>query len=145
MADDLAIYQLNAQSADKLDERRDATIRSHGGMSGAVAAAATGTFEALPALSAALWIFLAVIALSWLATLASLTAKLAAKNCLLTKMERDGLVPGRFLIRERKRWKRLGKPPLQKALSRAPGGFLVLGVGGFLATIGRFVWSLSCI
>ena len=135
MDDNLAIYQLNAQSADKLDERRDAATRSHGGMCVAVATAATGTFQAYPVASAILWAFLVIIALSWQATIASLTAKLTAKSSLLTEMERDGKVPARFLIQERERWERLDKPSLQNALRNAPMAFIFLGGGGFLTVL----------
>ena len=145
MDDHLAIYQLNAQSADKLDERRDSTTRSYGGMCVAVATLATGTFQDYPAVSAVLWAFLVVIALSWLSTVASLTTKLSTKNALLTEMERDGKVPARFLIRERERWDRLDKLPLQNALRNAPKTFIALGVGGFLTILlVHVVWPLVC-
>lgn len=145
MDDNLAIYQLNAQSADRLDERRDATTRSYGGICVAVAAAAIGTFQSNPVLSAFLWVLLVIIALSWLATIAALTAKITAKNSLLTEMERDGKVPARFLIRERECWERLDKPPLQNVLRNAPTAFVLLGGGGFLAVLLVYVvWPLLC-
>ena len=135
MNDNLAIYQLNAQSADKLDERRDATTRSYGGMCIAVATAATGTVQAYPVVSSVLWAFLVVIALSWLATIASVTAKLTAKNSLLIEMERNGKVPAGFLIQERERWERLEKTPLQNAVRKAPTAFVSLGGCGLLTVL----------
>ena len=142
MDDDLAIYQLNAQSADKLDERRDATTRSHGGMCVATATAATGTFQSYPVVSAVLWAFLVVIALSWLASIVSLTAKLTAKNTLLTEMERAGKVPSRFLIQEREIWERFEGTPLKIVLRYAPAAFIVLGSGGFLTVFLVYVVEL---
>ena len=75
MGNHFDIYQLNAQSADKLDERRDATTRAHGGLCVVVATAAVGTLQHYPTISAVLWAFLAIVALGWLATLKSLTTK----------------------------------------------------------------------
>ena len=141
MSDELAIYQLNAQSADKLDERRDATTRAHGGLCIVVATAAIGTFDLYPTVAAVLWFFLIVIALGWLATLKSLTAKLTAKNKLLTSMERDGLVPFEFLTKERKKWESLKSKPLQAALKYAPYAFLVLGAGAFLGALLAFAFA----
>ena len=135
MSDQLAIYQLNVQSADKLDERRDATTRAHGGLCIVVATAAVAAWRLYPAIAAVLWLFLVVIALGWIATLNSLTAKLSAKSKLLTRMEEDGLVPLKFLTEERKQWKSLKNKPLQRALKYAPIAFLVLGTGAFLGTL----------
>ncbi len=137
MSDQLAIYQLNAQSADKLDERRDATTRAHGGLCIIVATAAVGTLDPYPTVAAVLWAFLVVVALGWLATLQSLTAKLEAKNRLLICMEEDGLVPFEFLTKERNKWESLESKPLQAVLKCAPFAFLVLGVGAFLGTLAR--------
>ena len=50
----LTSYQLNAQSADRLDERRDATTRAHGGLCIVVTTAAVGTLEHFPSVSAVL-------------------------------------------------------------------------------------------
>ncbi len=141
MRDDVAIYQLNAQSADKLDERRDATTRAHGGLCIIVATVAVGALGSYPAIAAVLWAFLVVIALGWLATLNSLTAKLTAKNKLLITMEEDGLVPFKFLAEERVRWESLGNQPLQRALKHAPAAFLVLGVGAFVGTLALILAS----
>ena len=135
MSDQLAIYQLNAQSADKLDERRDATTRAHGGLCIVVTTAAVGTLDPYPTVAAVLWAFLIVIALGWLATLNSLTAKLSAKNKLLTGMEEDGLIPFEFLTEERKKWESLDTKPLQRALKCAPIAFVVLGAGALLGTL----------
>jgi len=135
MDDDLSIYQLNVQSADKLDERRDAVVRSHGIMCIVLTTAATSSFETLPIVSALLWVFLVVVALAWLDSLRSLTAKLAAKRQVLTEMEKNKDVPTSFLVRERKKWEGLDKSPLHKALQRVPIAFVVLGSCGFLGTL----------
>lgn len=94
-------WRLCGESADKLDERRDATTRAHGGL---CIVAAVGTVDPYPTVAATLWAFVIVIALGWLATLKSLTTKLMAKNTLLTSMEADGLVPFAFLTTERTTW-----------------------------------------
>lgn len=135
MDDDLSIYQLNVQSADKLDERRDAVVRSHGVMCIVLATAATSSFETLPVVSAVLWVFLVVVALAWLDSLRSLTAKLAAKSQVLTEMEMNEDVPTSFLVRERKKWEKLDRSPLHKVLQRVPIAFVVLGSCGFLGTL----------
>ena len=145
MSDQFAIYQLNAQSADKLDERRDATTRAHGGLCIVVATAAVGTFQDYPTIAAVLSGFLVVIALGWLATLNSLTAKLTAKNKLLTRMEKDGLVPLQFLTEEREKWESLKSKPLQRALKYAPIAFLVLGSAGFLSTLLAFAFAAPAV
>ena len=143
MEDDLAMYQLNAQSADKLDERRDATTRSHGGMCVVVAVGAAGTFGTIPLVSEVLCLFLVIIALSWNATLDSLTAKLTAKSSLLAKMEAEGKVPGNFLIRERECWEEIGKRPLQVAARKAPTAFIWLGAAGFIVAVTAEICSLA--
>lgn len=140
----LAIYQLNVQSADKLDERRDATTRAYGGLCMVATTAAVGTLEDFPLVSAVLSAFLIVIALGWRATLDSLTAKLAAKNELLTKMEGQQDRPFRFLTQERKAWQALERQPLQKALKRAPHAFLILGTMGLLGALARIASGIVC-
>ena len=141
----LAIYELNAQSADKLDERRDATTRAHGGLCIVVATAAVGAFGSFPSVSAILWAFLFVIALGWLATLNALTAKLSAKHELLIKMEAHQDETCRFLTQEREEWESLKSLPLQKALARAPIAFIVLGAGGLLGTLAHVASKLLCL
>jgi len=140
----IAIYQLNLQSADKLDERRDATIRAYGGICVVLTTAAFGKLERLPSLSVVLWALLVVVALAWLSTLRSLTAKLTAKNLMLVEMEDDKEVPTAFLTRERKHWEDHGTPTLFKALQRSPWAFLVLGGGGLLGTLAYVVWTSLC-
>ncbi|MDE0106918.1 MAG: hypothetical protein OXN96_03870 [Bryobacterales bacterium] len=135
MDDDLSVYQLNVQSADKLDERRDAAARSHGVMCIVLTTAATGSFEMFPIVSAVLWVFLAVVALAWFASLRSLTAKLSAKCQLLMEMEKNQEVPTSFLVRERQQWEKLDKSPLHNALQHTPIAFVVLGSCGFLGTL----------
>lgn len=144
MDDYLAIYQLHVQSADRLDERRDATTRSHGSMCMIIASAAAGTFSLFPVVSVALCVFLVIVAVSWRTTLQSLTAKLTAKHALLVEMENKDKVPGRFLIREREYWERSGKQPLQKALDKAPIAFCCLGVIGFLAIMTYLICPFLC-
>ncbi|MDE0373990.1 MAG: hypothetical protein OXI73_15805 [Rhodospirillales bacterium] len=140
----LSIYQINVQSADKLDERRDATTRAYGGLSVVAATAAVSMLQDFPLVSAVLFAFLIAIALSWRATIDSLTAKLAAKNELLTKMEGPQDCPFRFLTQERKAWQALERQPLQKALKRAPHAFLILGTMGLLGTLARITSGIVC-
>ena len=144
MDKDLSIYQLNVQSADKLDERRDGTTRAYGGMCVVVTTAAFGSFEPLPFVSTVLWAFLIVVAFAWLATLKSLTAKLTAKTELLADMEKKQKVPTLFLTREREKWEDLNKPPLHRALRHAPTAFAVLGTSGFLGSLARVTCNMIC-
>ena len=142
MDDKPAIYQLHVQSADKLDERRDASVRAYGGLCVVLTAAAAGTVgPQFQLLSAVLWGLLVVVAFAWLTTLQSLTAKLTTKNRLLTEMEENHDIPGGFLTRERQHWESLGKPALAKALQRAPWAFLLLGAGGVLGTLAHVAWT----
>ena len=145
MDDKLAIYQLHVQSADKLDERRDASVRAYGGMCVVLTTAAAGTFDRFPLLSAVLWALLVVAALAWIATLHSLTAKLTTKNRLLTEMEANHDIPTAFLTRERQHWETLGRPALAKVLQRAPWAFLLLGAGGILGTLAHVAWKTLCL
>lgn len=108
------------------------------------ATAAVGMLQDFPLVSAVLFVFLIVIALSWRATIESLTAKLAAKNELLTKMEGPQDCPFRFLTQERKAWQALERQPLQKALKRAPHAFLILGTIGLLGTLARITSGIVC-
>lgn len=141
MDDKLAVYQLHVQSADKLDERRDASVRAYGGLCVVLTAAAAGTVNQFQLLSAVLWGLLVVVAFAWLATLHSLTAKLTTKNRLLTEMEDNHDIPGAFLTRERQHWESLDRPALAKALQRAPWAFLLLGAGGILGTLAHVAWT----
>ncbi len=144
MNDMIAIYQTHVQSADKLDERRDASVRSCGGMCVVLTAASVGTFAGLPWLSAALWILLAAVAIGWLAILDSLTAKLTAKNRLLAEMEQHKDMPIAFLTGEREKWDSLAKPPLVKALRRAPWAFIAFAAVG-LSALARVAWLTVCV
>lgn len=144
MDDNLSIYQLNVQSADKLDERRDVTTRSYGGMCIVVTTAATAAIQPYPFVSLVLWAILIVVALAWLATLGSLTAKLSAKNNLLTQMEQNDLVPTRFLTDERRHWKALDKPRLQTTLKHLPKAFMILGALGLLGTLSYLARLFFC-
>ena len=145
MNDKLTIYQLNVQSADKLDERRDVSTRAYGVMCVAVTAASAGTVDVLPLLSAVLWALLCAVATAWLATLDSLTAKLTAKNRLLIEMEERCDVPLAFLTQERRSWEDLRALPLAQALQYAPWAFLVLGVGGLVGTLANVAWTSFCL
>ncbi len=145
MGNDLAIYQLHVQSADKLDERRDASVRAFGGMCVALTTAAAGTFERLPLLATVLSALLVVVAVAWLATLHSLTAKLTAKNRLLAETERKHQGPTGFLTRERQEWGLIGRTPLAKSLARAPWAFLLLGAASFLGTLAHLAWTECCL
>ncbi len=144
MNDQLAIYQLNVQSADKLDERRDATTRAHGGICIVVTTAAVSILGHSIHISAVLWGLLLIVAFGWLATLDSLTAKLTAKNRKLAEMERKQHVPTMFLRQERKEWKRLRSGRLQMALKRAPWAFVVFGAGGLIGTLVPIVHAMIC-
>lgn len=144
MDDNLSIYQLNVQSADKLDERRDITTRSYGGMCVVITTAATGAIQPFPIVSVILWAILIVVALAWMATLGSLTAKLSAKNLLLTHMEQNDLVPTRFLTDERRHWKGLHKTRLQTALRHLPKAFIFLGAGGLIGTLAYLAHLFVC-
>lgn len=139
----LTIYQLNAQSADRIDERRDTTTRLYGGMCIFLSAAAMGTFENVPLVSVMLWVLLSVVAIGWLAMLDSLKAKLQAKNELLTKMESDQEIPFQFLTNERRIWETFQTKPLQFALKHAPTSFLVFGLGGMVGTLVLLLVSFS--
>ena len=141
MDDKLTIYQLNAQSADKLDERRDISTRAFGAMSVAITAVAIGVLAELPLLSVTLCVLLCVVAVAWLATLDSLTAKLKAKNQLLTQMEAGSDFPIAFLTQERRVWDTFRKTPLDKALRCAPWAFLALGVVGLLSIPAYLAWT----
>lgn len=145
MDDKLVVYQLHVQSADKLDERRDASVRTYGGLCVVLTTAGAGTFDPFPLLATVLWVLLVVVAFAWVATLHSLTAKLTAKNRLLTEMEDNGDVPTKFLTREREHWETRRRPALAKVLQRAPWAFLLLGAGGILGTLAHFAWTTLCI
>ena len=136
---DAEIYRMNAQSADRLDERRDSAARNHAAVNIALTGAAAGTLADYGVLSAVLAALIVVTGISWQATLDSLTAKLKAKNLILTGMEAEGKAYA-FLTKERESWEALGTRPLQKAMKLAPLAFIVIG-----AVIGAIaVTSLAC-
>ena len=118
---------LHVQSADKLDGRRDASVLAYGGMCVVLTTAAVAAFEPFPLPSAVLWALLAVVAFAWLATLHSLTAKLKAKNRVLTEMEDRQEVPTAFLIRERQHWEGLGKADPRPGAATGTLGFPAIG------------------
>lgn len=64
-----------------------------------------------------------------------MTAKLTAKNLVLTEMEDGQEIPTAFLSRERQHWEDAGEPPLDWALQRAPWAFLLLSAGGLRSTL----------
>ena len=136
MSEQLAIYQLNAQPADKLDERRDATTRAHGGLCIVVATAAVAAWRLYPAIAAVLWLLLVVIALGWLANPQFVDGEANREKQALDphgrRRTRPAAVPhGRAQAVE--------VPQEQaapaRALKCAPIAFLVLGAGAFLGML----------
>ena len=58
MSDDkIEIYKVHVQSADKLDERRDVTVRTYGGVCGVIAALAASLILEHPVISIIMWGF----------------------------------------------------------------------------------------
>ena len=145
IADDLLeIYKLNAQSADKLDERRDATVRLYGGMCVVFATTAAGTLKEFPIVSVSVCIFLTLLAWGWLATIRSLSAKLTVKHDLLVRMEKN--LPFRFLTEETDLWESKGVRRHKSSLSYAP--FLFIFLGGMGIGYNLFcgdVWGWTCL
>ena len=132
--DKIEIYKIHVQSADKIDERRDLTVRTYGGVCGVITAIAAGMNLEYPAVSLALWLFLLLVAFIWKQTLSSLTSKLLAKANILREMEEQQLVSFPFLIKERAEWETSGEKPLQKVSKNAPNIFMGFGgVGGFIS------------
>ena len=128
MSDDkIEIYKVHVQSADKLDERRDVTVRTYGGVCGVIVALSASLILEHPVISTIMWVFLFVVALIWKETLSSLTSKLTAKANMLRVMEEQQLVSFQFLIKERAEWEALSKRPLQKVIKYAPNIFMLLG------------------
>ena len=137
--EDGEIYRMNAQSADRLDERRDSAARNHAAVGIALTGVAAGALADYALVSAVLGGLIVATGFSWRATLDSLTAKLKAKNQALTRMEAEGKVYA-FLTTERELWEELDTRPLQKAMKLAPWALVVIGaVIGVIA-----VTSLVC-
>ena len=132
---------MNAESADQLDQRRDLTVRHYGVACVAMTVGAAGMFVDRPWVSAVLGLMLAATGVAWRTTLTSLTAKLAAKNAVLTNMEAEtDIYP--FLTKEQRRWEELGRWPLEKSLKVVPFVFVAIGlifVGA--AALGPELWS----
>ena len=133
--DKIEIYKIHVQSADKLDERRDVTVRTYGGVCGVIAALSASLILEHPVISIIMWVFLFVVALIWKETLSSLTSKLTAKADMLRLMEEQELVSFQFLIKERAKWEALGKRPLQKVIKYAPNIFMLLGGVGVAVSL----------
>ena len=133
--DKIEIYKIHVQAADKIDERRDITVRTYGGICGVIAAIATSMMLKDPAVSVMLWLFLLIVAFVWKETLSSLTSKLMAKATILREMEEQQFVSFPFLIKERTEWEALGKKPLQKVSKNAPIIFMWLGVIGIMISL----------
>ena len=129
------IYKTHVQSADKLDERRDTTVRTYGSVCAVIVTVATGIISELPLASLALWVLLIVVASIWTATLGSLTAKLIAKADELREMEKNALVPHQFLTNERERWEAMKTSPLQVVAKQAPNIFRLAGVAGIVLIV----------
>ena len=128
----IEIYKIHVQSADKLDERRDATIRIYGGMCVIVAATAMGTFADFKLVSSGLSIILFLLARGWLLTVQSLNAKLNAKNCLLLELERGLTI--QFLFEERKIWESFGNRTHIESLEIGPHIFMFTGLLGLVVS-----------
>ena len=126
------IYKAHVQSADKIDERRDITVRTYGAACVAITAMAFGLVIEYPTLALGLFMALIVLGVLWVGLLGSLTAKLIAKSNLLRAIEQEGEVPLQFLTRERKEWESLDTPPLQTVIKRAPKAFIWIGAIGIL-------------
>ena len=124
----LEIYKLTAQSADKLDERRDATVRLYGGMCVVFATTAAGTLLEFPLVSLSVCIFLVLLAFGWILVIRSLSAKLNVKHDLLVRMELD--FPIQFLTEERKFWESKQIKRHESTLRRAPLLFIFIGAMG---------------
>ena len=136
MSDDkIEIYKIHVQAADKIDERRDITVRTYGGICGVVAAIAASMILEYPAVSVMLWLFLLIVAFVWKETLSSLTSKLMAKANILREMEEQQLVSFPFLIKERAEWEASGEKPLQKVSKNAPNIFMWFGVVGVVISL----------
>ena len=141
MSDDkIEIYKVHVQSADRLDERRDVTVRTYGGVCGVIAALSGSLILEHPVISIIMWVFLFTVALVWKETLSSLTSKLTAKANMLRVMEEQQLVSFQFLITERAEWETLSKRPLQKVIKYAPNIFMLLAMVG----VGASLFVLFC-
>ncbi len=88
---DFQIYQLQVQSADKIDERRDMTTRLYGTLCVAIMAASItiGFIHGFSWASAVLFATVSIVSIGWNYSLKSLRAKLKAKNELLLRMENE--------------------------------------------------------
>ena len=130
----IEIYKVHVQSADKIDERRDITVRTYGGICGVIAAIAASMIFEYPTVSVLLWLFLLIVAFIWKETLSSLTSKLIAKAKILREMEKQNLVSYPFLIKERTEWEATGVKPLQIISKNAPKIFMWFGgIGMFIS------------
>ena len=128
MNEKFEIYRMNAEFADRLDQRRDSTANRHGATCVGLAAIAAGALEQYPLVSGVLWVALFLVALSWTATTASLTTKLTAKSHVLREMEEE--FGYSFLVKESARWKAQGKPSLQVAMTWGPLIFITMSIFG---------------
>lgn len=131
MSENIEIYKAHLQSADKLDERRDATVRTYGSVCAVVITVTAGLLtQDLLVVSAAMCVLLLLVASIWRETLGALNAKLTAKSKGLMEMEKADLVSFPFLIRESGEWER-SKTRRMGVVSRfAPDAFRVVGLLG---------------
>ena len=131
MSENIEIYKAHLQSADKLDERRDATVRAYGSVCAVVVTVTAGLLtQDHPLVSAAMCVLLVLVAWIWRETLGTLNAKLIVKSKGLMQMEREELVPFPFLTRETDEWERSKTRPIQVVSRLAPDAFRVIGVLG---------------
>ena len=141
MDDLIEIYKLNAQSADKLDERRDSTIRAYGGMCVVFGTTAVGVVMEFPNVAAGLCFFLIFIGFGWIASLHSLNAKLTAKRDLLIEVEEKLELAVPFLYEERKKWESQKSRPHQRSLRWVPYLFIMFGLVGLALSLALVDWS----
>ena len=131
MSENIEIYKAHLQSADKLDERRDATVRTYGSVCVVIVTVAVGLLpqDHLFA-SLAMCVLLVLVASIWRETLEVLNAKLTAKSKGLMHMEREELVPFQFLIKENGEWERSKTRRMRVVSKFAPDAFGAVGVLG---------------
>ena len=133
--DNIEIYKIHVQSADKIDERRDIAVRTYGGVCGVIVAISASLIMKHPFISIIMWAFLFVVALVWKGTLSSLTSKLTAKANILREMEEQELISFQFLIKERAKWESLKEKPLERVSKNAPTMFMWLGGIGIVISL----------
>ena len=124
------IYQLQVQSADKIDERRDMTTRLYGTLCVAIMAASVtiGFIHGFSWASAILFTTVSIVTIGWKYSLKSLSAKLSAKNQLLLRMEKELDLDTRFLNEEQRIWKSYYVTTLDTSINIVVRTFLITGL-----------------